>query len=283
MKIKTTTKRLFTLLIINYSLLIISSCSPNNVKTDDSLKKFFDEKQVTGTFGLYDNGTGQFSIYNLSRFKDSAFLPASTFKIVNSLIGIETGKIVNEKMVIPWDGVLRKFPNGDTAKAWNRDLTMEEAFKASALPYYQEVARRIGTETMQRWLDTLNYGSKKIKTKIDAFWLDNSLTVTPDEQMGLVKKLYFGQLPFQKRTQEIVKKVMLQEDNANYKLSYKSGWGFRENGNALGWIVGWIEENKHPYFFVLNVEGAHDLDLSKLRLEILKSILKQNAFLEGKR
>jgi beta-lactamase class D len=283
MKMKFISTRNLSLLIINFSLLIITSCSPNNVKEDSSLKKYFDEQHVTGTFGLYDNGTGQFLIYDLSRFKDSAFLPASTFKIVNSLIGIETGNIENEKMVIKWDGVTRIFPNGDTAKAWNKDLTMEEAFKASAVPYYQEVARRIGKDTMQRWLDSLKYGTKKITTTIDNFWLDNSLKITPDEEMGLVKKLYFGQLPFQKRTQDLVKKLMIQEDNANYKLAYKSGWGFRENGKALGWIVGWIEENKHPYFFVLNVEGEHNTDMAPIRLNILKAILKQNDFFEGKR
>ncbi|MEO8171842.1 MAG: penicillin-binding transpeptidase domain-containing protein, partial [Sediminibacterium sp.] len=142
------TKTLLLLLITNFSLLIISSCSPNNVKTDNSLKKYFDERNVTGTFGLYNNATGEFTIYNLARFKDSAFLPASTFKIVNSLIGLETGKISNEKMIIKWDGIVRTFPGGDTAKAWNNDLTMEEAFKVSAVPYYQEVARRIGKDTM---------------------------------------------------------------------------------------------------------------------------------------
>ncbi len=277
------TRNLFLLLIINYSLLIITSCSPNNVKTDDSLKKYFDQYNVTGTFGLYDNGTGQFVIYNLSRFKDSAYLPASTFKIVNALIGLETGRIANEKMVIKWDGVIRRFPNGDTAKDWNKDLTMEEAFKVSALPYYQEVARRIGKDTMQHWLDSLKYGTHKITTTIDSFWIDNSLKITPDEEMGLVKKLYFGQLPFQKRSQDIVKKVMLQESNANYKLSYKTGLGFRENGNMLGWIVGWIEENRHPYFFVLNIEGPPDAKLSTARMDILKAILKQNDFFEGKR
>jgi beta-lactamase class D len=274
---------LLQFLIFNFSFLIMFSCSPNNVKIDNSIGKYFDEQHVTGTFGLYDNGTGQFIIYNLSRFKDSAYLPASTFKIVNSLIGIETGRIVNEKMVIKWDGVIRTFPNGDTATAWNKDLTMEEAFKASEVPYYQEVARRIGKDTMQHWLDSLNYGSKKITTKIDSFWLDNSLKITPDEQMGLVKKLYFGQLPFQKRSQDIVKKVMLQENNANYRLSYKTGLGFLENGKSLGWIVGWIEENRHPYFFVLNIEGAHDADMKNIRLNILKAILKQNDFFEGKR
>ena len=262
---------------------LITSCSSNNVKKDNTLKTYFDAKQVTGTFGLYDNGTGQFIIYNLSRFKDSAYLPASTFKIVNSLIGIETGRIVNERMVIKWDGVVRKFPNGDSAKAWNKDLTMEEAFKVSAVPYYQEVARRIGKDTMQHWLDSLKYGNHKIGGKVDMFWLDNSLKITADEEMGFVKRLYFGQLPFQKRSQDIVKKVMLQESNANYKLSYKTGWGFRENGNALGWIVGWIEENQHPYFFVMNVEGSPQTQMTTLRLDILKAILKKQGFFEGKR
>ncbi|MBV9986230.1 MAG: class D beta-lactamase [Chitinophagaceae bacterium] len=275
-------KIIAALLIINYSLLI-SSCTPNNVKTDDTLKAYFDKHHVTGTFGLYDNGTGQFLIYNLARFKDSAFLPASTFKIVNSLIGVETGKITNEKMLIKWDGVARRFPNGDTAFAWNKDLTMEEAFKVSAFPYYQEVARRIGKDTMQRWLDSLKYGNHQIGGAVDSFWVNNSLKITADEEMGLVKKLYFGQLPFQKRTQDIVKKVMVQENNANYTLAYKTGWGFRENGNGLGWIVGWIEENKHPYFFAMNVEGPHNTDMLPVRLDILKSILKREGFFEGKR
>lgn len=276
-------KTLLSFLIFSFYFLLLSACSPNNVTVDNSLQKYFDEQHVSGTFGLYDNGTGQFTIYNLARFKDSAFLPASTFKIVNSLIGIETGKIVNEKMVIPWDGVVRVFPGGDTATAWNKDLTMEEAFKVSAVPYYQEVARRIGKDTMQHWLDSLQYGTRKIKSVIDTFWLDNSLKITPDEQLGLVKKLYFGQLPFQKRSQDIVKKVMLQEDNANYKLSYKTGWGFKENGKALGWVLGWIEENKHPYFFVLNIEGDHNIDMKTIRMNILKGILTKNEFFQGKR
>ena len=266
------------LLVTFYFLFQLTSCSPNNVTIDDSLKQYFDSNNVTGCFALYDNGQGQFTIYNVNRYRDSAYLPASTFKIVNSLIGLETGKIVNEKMVIKWDSITRSIP------AWNKDLTMAEAFKVSAVPYYQEVARRIGKDTMQFWLDSLQYGTKKITTRIDTFWLDNSLKITPDEQLGLVQKLYFDQLPFRKNTtQDIVKKVMLQESNSNYSLSYKTGWGFRENGNSIGWIVGWIEENKHPYFFVLNIEGKHDMDMETVRMNILKNILKHLGFLEGKR
>lgn len=273
-------KRIYLLVAV---IVALQSCSPNNVKVDDSYKKYFEENHVTGTFALFNNGQGDFSIYNLHRYKDSAYLPASTFKIVNSLIGIQIGRIVNEKMVIKWDGIVRNYPNGDTATEWNKDLTMEQAFKASAVPYYQEVARRIGKDTMQRWLDSLHYGTQKITTKIDTFWLDNSLKVKPDEELGLVKKLYFGELPFQKRAQDIVKKAMIQEQNANYTLAYKTGWGFTETGNALGWVVGWIEENKHPYFFVLNVEGPHDTKMQDVRINIVKGILKQEGFFEGKK
>lgn len=274
-------------LITVFIIASFAACAPNNISTDDSFKKYFDDNKVTGTFGLFDNGQGKFTVYNLDRYKDSTYLPASTFKIVNSLIGIQTGKISGERMVIPWDGIIRKFPGGDTATAWNKDLTMEEAFKVSAVPYYQEVARRIGKDTMQRWLDTLGYGSRykkfTITDNIDTFWLDNTLKVTSDEQLGLVKKLYFNQLAFQGRPQDIVKKAMLQENNANYKLSYKTGWGFTENGNALGWVIGWIEENQHVYFFVLNVEGPHETDMITVRKNILEGILKQLGFFEGKK
>jgi len=258
-------------------LACLNACSPNNVKIDNSLKSFFDENHVNGTFAMFNNGTGEFTVFNLKRYRDSAFLPASTFKIVNSLIGLQTGKITNDSMVIKWDGVERP------VKEWNKDLSMYEAFRVSAVPYYQEVARRIGKDTMQFWLDSISYGTKKITTKIDTFWLDNSLKITPDEEMGLVKRLYFHQLPFFDTYEDIVKRAMLFDDNSNYKLSYKTGWGQNEKGHQLAWIVGWIEENKHPYFFVLNFESVDaNADIPAIRMKILKGILKQLGFMEGK-
>ncbi len=257
--------------------IFLASCSQNNVETDNTLEKYFDENKVEGCFALMNNGTGKFTVYNLARYRDSSYLPASTFKIVNSLIGLQTGKITNDSMVIKWDSVKRRVDD------WNQDLTMYKAFRVSAVNYYQEVARRIGKDTMQLWLDSLKYGTRKIKTTIDSFWLDNSLKITPDEELGLVKRLYFDQLPFFKSYQEMVKRAMLFENDANYRLGYKTGWGFKENGNAIGWITGWIEENNHPYFFVLNIESTdHDFDMWTVRMKMLKGILKQLGFLEGR-
>lgn len=259
-------------------LCCLAACSPDNVTVDNSLGKYFKDNQVDGCFALLNNGTGEFTVYNLNRYRDSAFLPASTFKIVNSLIGLQTGKIVNDSMVIKWDGTVRAHPE------WNQDLSMYRAFRLSAVPYYQEVARRIGKDTMQFWLDSLSYGTKKIKGPIDTFWLDNSLKITPDEELGLVKRLYFNQLPFYKINQEIVKRAMLFEDKPEYKLSYKTGWGVRENGHQLGWVVGYIEENRHPYFFVLNIESPDQhIDMPAVRMKMLKGMLDQLGFMKGKK
>jgi beta-lactamase class D len=254
------------------------------VKEDKSLARFFEENKVSGCFAIMNNATGQFTTYNLNRYRDSSYLPASTFKIINSLIGLQTGVISGDSMIIKWDGVIREISD------WNKDLTMYEAFRVSALPYYQEVARRIGKDTMTFWLDSLKYGLQsandtfRLRSAVDSFWIDNSVKITPDEQLGIVKRLYFNQLPFYKSYQETVKRAMLRESNTKYRMGYKTGMGYTEAGHSLGWVVGWIEENNHPYFFVLNLESAdRNVEMSTFRMKMLTDILDQLGFRKGEK
>lgn len=264
-------------IVLLTSCILVSSCSLNNVTQDESMKKYFDSANVDGCFAIYNNGTNQFDIYNLSRYRDSAYSPASTFKIVNSLIALHTGKVFDENEILKWDSAKH-----NKREECNKDMDMKEAFKLSCVPYYQEVARRIGHDTMKYWIDSIAYGNKNISGAIDSFWLNNHLKIKPDEQMGLVKRLYFNQLPFTQRAQRIVCNLMVREDNTNYKLCYKTGWGNKENGNDIGWMVGWIEENKHPYFFVLNIEAKEGtVDIIATRERILKGILNEKGFMKG--
>lgn len=266
------------LYVANFLLLIsLASCSVNRAKNDDSLKKYFEENKVEGCFSMLNNADGKVTVYNM-KYDTMRFSPASTFKIFNSLVGLQTGVITDEKMQIKWDGFTR------WNEKWNKDMDMVEAFKVSSVPYYQEVARRVGKDTMQQWIDSLGYGNRTITGPVDSFWLNNSLKISPDEQLGLVKRLYFDQLPFRKSVQQIVRDVMLQENNTAYQLSYKTGWGFTEDNKAIGWVVGWIEENKHVYFFVTFVKAAdRNTDIGEARLKITKAILKQYGFFEGKK
>jgi len=256
---------------------LFNGCSVNKAEIDDSLKKYFDAKKVDGCFTMLNNADGSIVVYNMG-LDTMRVLPASTFKIVNSLIALQTGIAPDENMVIPWDGVRR------WNKDWNKNLSMKEAFRVSSVPYYQEIARRIGRDTMQRWIDSLSYGNKNISGPIDSFWLNNTLKISPDEQLGLMKKLYFDQLPFRKSVMETVRGMMLQEDNTNYKLSYKTGWGFDEKGHSVGWVTGWIEENRHVYFFITLVRSeSKDIDMARVRLDITRDILKEYGFFEGKK
>lgn len=259
-----------------FFIILASSCTMNNVENDSSLKKYFDEYNVDGSFAMFDNSRGQHVIYNGKR-DTTRYMPASTFKIVNALVGLHTGRVTSDSTVIPWDGVIRENPD------WNRDLSLYQAFRLSAVPHFQWLARSIGKDTMQRFLDSVHYGNMKIGTRVDSFWLDGTLKISPDEQVGLVKRLYFRQLPFRQSVQEEVKKMMIQENNTTYQLAYKTGWGNTDKGNEMGWVVGWVEENRHVYFFALNFESPdHKINMVEVRMKILTNILSHIGFFKGK-
>ena len=275
-------------IMLAFSAVGFLGCNTNNVTQDASLKQFFDNAGVEGTFGIFDNAQGQFTVYNLTRFRDSSYLPASTFKIFNSLAALGSGVIFSDTVVVPWDKVVRTGPGGDTMHAWNKDMNMREAFAVSNVGFYREMALRIGKDTMQMLLDSIGYGRRydtfRIGDNLDKFWLDNTLKVTADEQLGLVKKLYFRQLPFQNREQEIVRSMMIQESNDKYILAYKTGWGITDKGRQLGWMVGWIEENKHVYPFAMNLEsGDNNIPMADVRMQVFRGIMKQLGFFEGRK
>ncbi len=79
-----------------------------------SLQRYFREAHVKGSFLLYDLQKNEYLGYDLKRAK-TPFIPASTYKIFNSLVALETGVVRDENEILKWDGVQRKVP------AWNQD------------------------------------------------------------------------------------------------------------------------------------------------------------------
>jgi beta-lactamase class D len=266
---------------IVYLLLAIAtlsnSCSTNNVTTHSDWASYFTTQQVKGCFMLYDNGHNHIDVYNLAR-SQQRFLPAATFEIMSSLVGLETGVIPDTNTLINW-GVMPK--QKDTGS--RRDIMMGEAFRLSDVPYFQAVARRVGRVILQFWIDSVKYGNMEMSKNIDSFWMDNSLKISPDEQLGLIKQLYFSKLPFHDRPQRLVRGVMLMDSTATYKLSYKTGQGL-DSGRVVSWMAGWEEENKHPYFFVLNIESSNpSVDIASLRDDIFYVIMKKEGFFKGEK
>jgi beta-lactamase class D len=221
---------------------------------------------VEGSILIYDSNSNRVFQHNPSR-NATPFLPASTFKILNSLIALETGVISDEIAVLTWDGFQRKLPE------WNRDLNMREAIKLSAYWFYQVLARRVGHEQMQKWVTQVGYGNQKIGSQedIDKFWLRGELRITPEQQIQFFRRFYNNDLPFSKRSLSIVKDIMIMEKTPDYTIRGKTGWvGFDDGVNPqIGWLVGYLEKGKNVYFFATNIEIRNEKDPSA-RMELTR-------------
>lgn len=209
--------------------------------------RILDGLKVKGAVLIYDikNKTYYSNDFTWAKM---AIIPASTFKIPNSIIALETGVIQNDSVIFKWNGEKRKF------KKWEQDLTFKQAFQVSCVPCYQEIARKVGVKRMKSYLKKLNYPGMVFDTlTIDNFWLQGKSKISQMQQIDFLERLYFSKLPLSKRTENIMKDIMIIEKNENYTLSGKSGWGMRNDINN-GWLVGYLETNNSVYFFATNVE-----------------------------
>ncbi|MDZ7764604.1 MAG: class D beta-lactamase [Melioribacteraceae bacterium] len=206
--------------------------------------------------------------YNEERCEQS-FLPASTFKIPNSLIALEEKIIPDENFVIKWDSVDRGW------EKWNMDHNLQSAFKYSAVWFYQELARQIERSTYQSYLNKFDYGNKTIGDRIDYFWLDWSLQISANEQIDFLKKFIKNELPVSQRSIDITKDIMIVEETDEYILRAKTGLGDKRDGIYTGWYVGYVETKENIYVFAMNMEEKEYEDIkSQVRIELTKNILR---------
>lgn len=261
-------KKTFLIFLLAIPGLISFSLKPKKEVQID-FKKYYDQFNVNGSFVLYDQKNDKYTFYNKKQFREK-FSPASTFKICNSLIGLETNVIKDENYIISWDSVVYWNPN------WNKDQSLKSAFKNSTVWYYQELARRVGGEKMKYWLEKAKYGNADTSGGIDKFWLTGGLRISPEEQIDFLKRLHDNDLPFSKRTVEIVKEIMIAKDTLNYVIRAKSGWA-DESQRIVGWYVGYIEKDNNTYYFSNCIQSSdlNHKDFAKARIDITYAILKE--------
>lgn len=269
---KTIKQTIFLLLLAVCGLTTCRQAPTTEIR--DDFRKYYDQFQVEGSFALYDPQQDQYTFYNQDAFKQ-AFSPASTFKICNALIGLETGVIQDENFVIPWDSVVRN-------PVWDKDHDLKTAFANSTVWYYQELARRVGQQPMKYWLDKANYGNADTSGGIDQFWLTGGLRISPEQQIDFLKRLHDDQLPFSTRSVNIVKNMMITKDTMDYVIRGKTGWG-GHGKKDVGWYVGYIETKDNVYYFTncVQIDGEQLNDVNRAigfdnsRTEIVYKILDE--------
>ena len=248
----------------------LANVAPQRSEIRQDLAKRFTDEGTVGTFVGYKVDDYLIVASDKNR-SGEAMLPASTFKIPNSAIALETGVVEDpDKDIFKWDGVKRSI------EPWNRDHTMRSAFAVSAVPVYQEIARRIGPERMQKYVDLFEYGNRDIGGGIDRFWLTGSLRIDPVQQVDFVDRLRRGALPVSKRSQELVRDIMPITRVGDSIIRAKTGLLGAELGKpSLGWLVGWAEKGGAHTVFALNMdcrEPRHIADRMKLAQQCLADI-----------
>ncbi|EPZ1789534.1 OXA-24 family carbapenem-hydrolyzing class D beta-lactamase [Acinetobacter baumannii] len=248
----------FILPIFSISILVsLSACSSIKTKSEDNfhissqqhekaIKSYFDEAQTQGVI-IIKEGKNLSTYGNALARANKEYVPASTFKMLNALIGLENHKATTNE-IFKWDGKKRTYP------MWEKDMTLGEAMALSAVPVYQELARRTGLELMQKEVKRVNFGNTNIGTQVDNFWLVGPLKITPVQEVNFADDLAHNRLPFKLETQEEVKKMLIIKEVNGSKIYAKSGWGMGVTPQ-VGWLTGWVEQaNGKKIPFSLNLE-----------------------------
>lgn len=246
----------------------------NNVKRSDEFKgeidKLLAEQDLKGTILVFDAKNKTYYSNNF-QLAEKGYLPASTFKIVNSIIALETNVLKDENDSMRWDGQKRAF------QTWEKNMTVREAFHASCLPCYQEVARHIGVKRMKSYLNKLHYSNMDVnESTIDNFWIEGKSRITPFEQIEFLQRLYTKKLPILNSTYDKMIRIFEKENTETYKYFAKTGWS-QDNDHNNGWYVGIVDKKPSIYYFALNVEPVDQKNTSKFaagREIVTKEVLK---------
>lgn len=264
----------FVVLLFCIALLITNSCKNSEAITNRvansqmevttlDYHSYLDSLQAEGIFLLYDLKANKLIEYK-GLSKDTMLIPASTFKIPNSLIGLETGVVKDELTEFKWNGTT--YQN----QAWNKDQNLREAFQNSTVWYFQELARKIGDKHMKKFLAQFNYGNQNTGGGIDKFWLSGELRISPLQQLEFLKGLWNEELKLSKKTTKTMKKVFVAEKKGESTLYAKTGWGFTD-GSDIGWYMGVVENGNSTYLFI------HALVSKDSRLELFGEARKSIA------
>jgi len=205
-------------------------------------------------------------VYNESR-SITRFSPASTFKIPNTLIALESNIVESKDTVFRWDGEDRGL------QQWNSDQTLESALKVSCVWCYQEIARKVGSKKYEAVLAQIDYGNHSTGSHVDLFWLNGDLRISAAEQIDFLRRLYNDELPFRREHVDVLKDIMQVETNAEYSLYAKSGWA--TTTPQVGWYVGFVETSAGTWLFAMNMQVDKRAQVGlrkKLTIESLQAL-----------
>ena len=228
------------------------------------------------TFVLVDGRTGRKTVENAPRAR-ARFAPCSTYKIPNSLIALETGVAPDSAFPLAYDPKR----DGDQSGPWSLDQTLRSAIRYSALWYYQELARRIGAERMQQYLDRFDYGDRSMAGGVDRFWLGRGLRISAEEQARFLERFHENRLALAPRVSAIMRDILLLETTDDYRWYGKTGTCTGTDG-PVAWHVGFVERGNTVSYYALNFGGGTIGELFARRPALIRARLAKAGLIDAR-
>ncbi|MBE9462080.1 penicillin-binding transpeptidase domain-containing protein [Dyadobacter subterraneus] len=259
---------------MNIRLLIICCVFAMDAPAQN-LETPFQTCHVNGSTTIYDYNSHKWTVTDeVDSHRGSQ--PASTFKIINLLIALETGIIKDENAIIKWPGTTDTTLYGYRPDIY-RDISVKEAFELSAGWAFIELAKQVGRKKYKTYLQRSNYGNGDLSEKGDDFWNFGNFHVSPRNQIEFLISVYDNKTIFSKQNIAILKKVMVTEKTTDHTLRSKTGWT-RVEGNDIGWWVGYLESKGNVYFFATRITKQRSVPnpgFGECRKTITREFLRQ--------
>jgi len=217
-------------------------------------------------FLLYEVGVGEVR-RSPATACDTRVTPASTFKVPHALAALDAGVITGADTLFKYNGA------PVSAASWRRDHTLASAMRNSVVWYFQRLAELLGPAREHDYLRRFDYGNAPdVSRNLTTFWLDSTLTVSPEEELRFIRRLYAGDLPVSRAAMDTVRSILIQPEgkvtNAAGEHAFASPWppGTRlsaktgsgtANGQSVRWIVGHVARDSRSWLFVSCVAGSN--------------------------
>ncbi|MCP8899005.1 penicillin-binding transpeptidase domain-containing protein [Gilvimarinus xylanilyticus] len=226
------------------------------------------------TVVIWHESEGRAQIDNIDR-ASARYSPFSTYKIPNTVIMLETGVVDSTDQ--PLDYSRDDYPPQDWwPDSWQQTpMTLAQALQHSAVPIYRTLSRKVGPKRMQAWVDIFDYGNRDISSGVDGFWLNGSLQISAQEQIQFLRRLFANPGPVSKSALDTLSHIMLVESAPGYQLYAKTGAGYIEQSQALGWYVGWLDNSDGRHYFAINVSADSFAEVQRERLRIANQYLDE--------
>ena len=256
-------------------LLFLVNAVVNKSNAQVNLTKPFEDCNIKGSITLYDFKEKKWISSDITD-SNKPTLPASTFKIINTLIALETGIVSDENQIIKWPGSTDTLKYGYRPEIYH-NISMKDAFKLSAGWAYVEMAKKIGKGKYKKYLEACKYGNTDLSVNDYDFWNFGNFAISPVNQIEILRGVYEENLPFKKSSFKILKEMMIEDKTEEYTIRAKTGWT-RDNGKDTGWWVGYVERKDNVYFFATRLIKDRDNlnpDFGRCRKEITLKILRE--------